>query len=149
MTMLKNVALTALLGLAVAAAPAEAKQWQVKMLNKGSNGQPMQFEPAFVAIKPGDTVKFIAVDKGHNAESIAGMIPAGATPFKGKFNEEIEVRFEKPGLYGYKCLPHAGMGMVGLVQVGPAVNKADIAAKAAKLPGLGKKVMSGLVAQAR
>lgn len=133
----------------VTAVPAEARQWQVKMLNRGSNGGPMAFEPAFIAIKPGDSVKFVAASKGHNAESISGMMPAGAAPFKGRINEEIEVRFTRPGLYGYKCLPHAGVGMVGLVQVGPASNKAAVAVQAGNLPGLGKKVMAGLLASAR
>jgi hypothetical protein len=59
------------------------------------------------------------------------------------------VTFTAPGVYGYKCLPHLGMGMVGVIQVGPASNKAQAAATAAKLPGLGKKVMTGLVARAR
>ena len=128
---------------------AEAREWQVKMLNKGSDGSLMVFEPAFIAVKPGDTVKFLATNKGHNAESIPGMAPAGGTSFKGKINEEIVVRFDKAGLYGYKCLPHLGMGMVGVVQVGGAGNKAAAAAAAAKLPGLGKKRMVQLVAQAR
>ncbi|HEY0043257.1 MAG TPA: pseudoazurin [Allosphingosinicella sp.] len=136
-------------GLALGAAPASAKEWQVKMLNKGSNGQLMAFEPAYLAVKPGDTVRFLATDKGHNAESIPGMLPAGAQAFKGKINQEIVVKFTAPGVYGYKCLPHLGMGMVGVVQVGPASNKAQAAAAAAKLPGMGKKVMTGLVARAR
>ena len=138
-----------LAGLALGAAPASAKEWQVKMLNKGSNGQLMAFEPAYLAIKPGDTVKFLATDKGHNAESVSTMIPAGGAAFKGKINQEIVVRFTASGLYGYKCLPHTGMGMVGLIQVGPASNKPQAAAAAAKLPGMGKKVMTGLVARAR
>lgn len=133
----------------VAAQPAVAREVQVKMLNKGSNGALMVFEPAFVELKANDTVRFIATDKGHNAESIAGMLPAGATTFKGKINEEIVVRFTKPGLYGYKCLPHTGMGMVGLVQVGPASNKPQVMAEAAKLPGFGKKVMATLLAKTR
>ena len=149
MKMFARSAMFALIGTALMAAPAHAKQWQVKMLNKGSNGQAMAFEPAFIAIQPGDTVKFIATTKGHNAESIAGFAPAGGTTFKGKINEEIVVSFNKPGLYGYKCLPHTGMGMVGLVQVGAATNKAAAAAQAAKLPGMAKTVMSGLVAKAR
>ncbi len=139
----------ALVSVAMAPSAAEAREWQVKMLNKGSNGAPMQFEPAYLAVRPGDTVKFLATDKGHNAESVAGMLPAGAAPFKGKINEEIVVKFTKPGLYGYKCLPHTGMGMVGLVQVGAATNKPQVAAEAARLPGNGKKVMSGLLARAR
>ncbi len=135
-------------GLALAAAPAQAREYQVKMLNKGAEGL-MVFEPSFVKIAPGDTVKFLATNKGHNAESIPGMAPAGGTMFKGKINEEIAVRFDKAGVYGYKCLPHLGMGMVGVVQVGAAGNKAQAAAAAQKLPGLGKKRMVELVAKAR
>jgi pseudoazurin len=137
-----------LAGLTLAAAPAAAKEYQVKMLNKGAGGL-MVYEPAFIKIAPGDTVKFVATSKGHNAESVAGMAPAGGPVFKGRINEEIVVRFAKPGLYGYKCLPHVGMGMVGLVQVGPAANKPAAAAAAAKLPGLGKKRMIELLAKAR
>lgn len=139
----------ALAAVAVLPAAAQAKEWQVKMLNKGSDGKLMVFEPPFLAVKPGDTVKFLATDKGHNAETVADMLPAGAKPFKGKINEEIVVRFTQQGLYGYKCLPHVGMGMVGLVQVGAASNKAAAAAGAARLQGMGKKVMAGLLAKAR
>ena len=135
-------------GLALAAAPAAAKEHQVKMLNKGAQGL-MVFEPAFIKIAPGDTVKFLATNKGHNAESVAGMAPAGGTTFKGKINEEIVVRFNKQGLYGYKCLPHVGMGMVGLVQVGAAGNKGPVTAAAQKLPGMGKKRMNEMLAKAR
>jgi pseudoazurin len=138
-----------LAGFALAASPAAAKDHQVKMLNKGSDGSLMVFEPAFLKIAPGDTVKFLATNKGHNAESVAGMTPVGSNVFKGKINEEIVVKFAKPGVYGYKCLPHVGMGMVGLIQVGNAANKAAAAAGAAKLPGIGKKRMVELLARAR
>ena len=89
------------------------------MLNKGAEGV-MVFEPALVKIEPGDTVKFVATDKGHNAETIKGMLPADAAPFAGKINEDIVVTFDKPGVYGVKCMPHYGMGMVALVVVGNA-----------------------------
>src|SRR5215207_9188981 len=98
-----------LASLAIAACPAVAREHQVKMLNKGADGSLMVFEPAFLKVAPGDTVKFVATQKGHNAESIAGMAPAGAPTFKGKINEEISVKFSKEGVYGYKCLPHVGM----------------------------------------
>src|SRR3546814_4607688 len=79
----------AALGAAVATTgTASAAEIEVKMLNKGAAGM-MVFEPAFVKAEPGDTVRFVAVDKGHNAESIAGMLPEGAEPFAGKFNQEI------------------------------------------------------------
>lgn len=136
-------------GAVALAPPAAARQWQVKMLNKSSDGKAlMVFEPAYLAVKPGDTVKFLATNKGHNAESIAGMLPKGAQPFKGKINEEIEVKFTAPGTYGYKCLPHLGMGMVGVVQVGGNATKAQLVPVAAKLPGLGKKRMAELLAMA-
>lgn len=134
--------------LALAASPAQAKEHQVKMLNKGAEGM-MLFEPAYLNVAPGDTVKFIATNKGHNAESIPGMVPDGGATFKGKINEEVVVRFSAPGLYGFKCLPHLGMGMVGLVQVGSAVNKATVQAAAAKLPGMGKTRMLNYLKQVR
>ena len=143
------------LGLAVAAlvacvlsSGAEAREWQVKMVNKGPKGG-MEFVPALIVAKPGDTVKFLATDRGHNAESIAGMIPPGATPFKGRINEEIVVKLTAPGLYGYKCLPHLGMGMVALIQVGKPVNKEAAARVAATLPGLSRKVLQPMVAAAK
>ncbi len=37
------------------------------MLNKGLDGGIMVFEPTLVQIEPGDTVKFVAADKGHKA----------------------------------------------------------------------------------
>lgn len=131
-------------GLAVAAAtagPAAAAEVEVKMLNRGAAGM-MVFEPAFVKVAPGDTVRFVATDKGHNVESIDGMLPDGAEPFAGKFNEEIAVSFERPGVYGYKCKPHYGMGMVGMVVVGDPANADQ--AKAASHPGKAKKVFAGL-----
>lgn len=105
--------------LLLAALPAQAETFHVKMLNRNSTG-PMVYEPEFLKVKPGDTVKFLATTNGHNAASIDGMLPAGAQPFKGKINEEIEVTFTESGLYGVKCLPHYAMGMVMLIQVGDA-----------------------------
>jgi pseudoazurin len=97
---------------------AHAANFEVLMLNKGADGKSMGFSPSFLQIEPGDTVTFIPVDKGHNAESILGMIPADAKHWKGSVNEEFVVTFTVPGLYGFKCQPHFGMGMVGLIQVG-------------------------------
>jgi pseudoazurin len=139
----------ALGSLLLVASPAAAKEYQVEMLNKGADGSLMVFEPAYLKVAPGDSVKFLATQKGHNAESLPGMAPAGAAAFKGKIDEEFTVKFTKEGVYGYKCLPHLGMGMVGVVQVGKAANKADAAAAAQKLPGLGKKRMTALLGQVR
>jgi pseudoazurin len=101
------------------AAPAVAESFRVEMRNRGEHGS-MVFEPDFLAIEPGDSVKFIATHKSHNAASIDGMVPESYAGFKGKINEEIEVTFDQPGFYGIKCSPHFGMGMVMLVKVGEA-----------------------------
>ncbi|HVV39664.1 MAG TPA: pseudoazurin [Nitrobacter sp.] len=127
--------------------PAQAAEFEVKMLNKGPDNQAMVFDPPFLKIQPGDTVKFVAADKGHDAESIPGMLPAGATPFKGKMSQDVSVTFDKPGLYGYRCVPHFGMGMVGLIEVGGSTANLD-AAKQVKLPPLATKRMTALLDQA-
>lgn len=113
-------------GLALAtllAGAAFAETFEVEMLNKGENGETMIFEPASLQIAPGDTVKFIATDKGHNAEAIDDMIPEGAETFKGRINEEIEITLDTEGLYAVKCAPHFAMGMVMIIAVGDAANE--------------------------
>ena len=106
---------------------ASAAEHEVKMLNKGAEGM-MVFEPSVVKVAPGDSVHFIPTDKSHNVESIEGMLPAGATPFKGEMNQELTVTFDQPGVYGIKCKPHYGMGMVGLIVVGEPTNTVEAAA---------------------
>ncbi|KOC28587.1 blue copper protein [Comamonas testosteroni] len=108
----------AALVLCVCTAPLVAAETiEIKMLNRGPHGA-MVYEPEFVKIAPGDSVKFLATSSGHDAVSITGMAPAGATPFRGKTNQEITVTMTEPGLYGVKCQPHYAMGMVMLIQVG-------------------------------
>ncbi|MCW5711732.1 pseudoazurin [Shinella sumterensis] len=132
--------------IALVALPARAAttDHQVMMLNKGKKGA-MVYEPDFIVAAPGDTVTFVPTDKSHNAESIKGMIPDDATAFKGKMNEQITVTLEKEGVYGVKCLPHYGMGMVALIVVGKPVNLDQ--AKAVKQTGKAKKVFEELLAQ--
>ena len=99
------------------ASNAFAEVHEVQMLNRTADAK-MAFEPAFLQIAEGDSVKFLAKDRGHNAETIAGMTPEETAGFKGKINEEIEVMFDTAGLYGIKCKPHFAMGMVMTIAVG-------------------------------
>lgn len=138
--MRKIVLLGSLLTLALAGA-ASAAEVEVKLLNKGEAGA-MVFEPALVKIQPGDTVRFVATDKGHNAESIDGMLPAEATPFVGKMGVDAQVAFDKPGVYGIRCKPHYGMGMVAMVVVGAPGNEDQ--AKAVTHPGRAKAIFAAL-----
>lgn len=139
--MRKAITLGTVAVLMTLAGAASAAEIEVKMLNKGSEGM-MVFEPSLVKVEPGDTVKFISTDKGHNAETIGGMLPGGAAPFTGKVNQDVAVTFDKPGVYGVKCLPHYGMGMVALVVVGTPANQDD--AKAVSHPGKAKQVFAAL-----
>lgn len=128
------------------ACSAHAAEYEVAMKNKSSDGQLMSFEPAFLQIQPGDTVRFVPVDKGHDAETIPGILPDGAAPFKGELSQELKVEFKTPGLYGYRCLPHFSMGMVGLIKVGDASNLE--AAKQAKVPPPAAKRLAPLFEKA-
>ena len=82
----------------------------------------MVFEPAFVRAAVGDTVTFVSPDKGHNAESIEGMLPEGVEPFKSEMSKDFTLTLTAEGVYGIKCTPHYAMGMVALIQVGAPVN---------------------------
>lgn len=126
------------------AGTANAAEYEVKMLNKGEKGA-MVFEPDFLRVEPGDTVKFLVIDKGHDAQSIAGMLPEGVEGFKGKINQEITYTIEKEGVYGIKCTPHYAMGMVMLVVAGEPVNAEE--AKTVKQPGKAKAVFAELFEQ--
>ena len=114
-------------GLALFAQPAAAETHEVRMLNRNDTGG-MVYEPDYIRLNPGDTIKFIATHVTHNAATMPEMLPDGARPFKGRINEEIEVTFTEPGFYGIQCIPHYAMGMVMLVQVG------DAAPTAASIP---------------
>lgn len=76
------------------------------------------FTPPILKIEVGDSVLFKVIDRGHNSASKRGMIPEGAEPWNGGMDEEIEITFDVEGTYGYICLPHYQMGMVGLILVG-------------------------------
>lgn len=108
-----SIAMVALMGTA-----AFAETIQVQMLNKGTDGERMVFEPAFVQAQAGDVIRFVATDRGHNAEINPDMLPEGAEAFKGRINEEIEITFDIEGVYGVICKPHFAMGMVMTIAVG-------------------------------
>jgi len=116
------------------AVPAFAAEIEIKMLNKGSDGQAMVFEPASVRAAVGDTIRFVSVDKGHDAAAIKELIPEGVEPFKGKISTDLVVTLDKEGAYVVKCTPHFGMGMIALVVVGEGAPANLDAVKAAKMP---------------
>lgn len=111
----------------------DAEMHEVDMLNVDPDDrqQRMVFKPAIVQVQPGDTVRFLATERGHNAQSIDGMTPDGAEEFRGRINEEIEVTLDVEGTYGYVCQPHQTMGMIGFILVGDFTSNLDAVREAA------------------
>lgn len=91
----------------------------VEMLNQNPDNprERMVFHPRITVVEPGQTVLFQAVDPGHNSEAIEDMVPEGTELWEGRIGDDVEATFETPGVYGYKCTPHASVGMVGLIVV--------------------------------
>ena len=128
--LLPSVLSTAMLTVLSVLPHARAAEHVVLMLNTGKAG-PMVFEPSFVRAAVGDTVVFKpAQPGGHN--SVALLVPAGATAWAGEPDKETRVKVQHEGVYLYACTPHKVMGMVGVIQVGKAVNLAAAKAAATK-----------------
>jgi pseudoazurin len=99
---------------------AQTASHEIAMLNADPENRRRQmvFRPAVLRVQPGDTVRFVPVDRGHNAQSLDGMTPEGAAPFRSRINEPLELTLTVDGIYGYVCQPHATMGMMGLILCG-------------------------------
>ena len=112
----------------------EGSEHIVNMLNSGEGGQ-MIFEPAVIKVSKGDTIHFKLIDMAHNSASIDGMIPTGAAPWAGELNKDISVTLDTEGVYVYQCDPHVMMAMIGVIQVGEAVNINEIKEASKNLKG--------------
>ncbi|MEM7379303.1 MAG: pseudoazurin [Pseudomonadota bacterium] len=125
--------------------PAAAADHKVKMLNAatGDAQHTNVFEPRILYVEPGDTVTFIPSDAGHNAASKRGMLPQGAEPWNSPMDTEFTVTLSEPGVYGYICVPHYEMGMVGLIVVGTAEPNLKTAKKV-RHPGSARKAFRAL-----
>ncbi|MBS0240106.1 MAG: pseudoazurin [Proteobacteria bacterium] len=147
MKLTRQILLASTITLASVVAPrfTSAAEHIIEMRNEDNVGNRMAFEPGFLKVEPGDTVKFVPTDKGHNAESVDKVWPEGVPQVKGDFSKEVVFSAAKDGLYVFKCLPHFGMGMVALVQVGKPVNLEAI--KAYQAAGKSKQRLEGEVAK--
>lgn len=128
---------------------ATAAEVSVEMLNKPTQGSgSFVFEPAVVTIKPGDTVKWLAKTPGHNVEFIKGATPEKVGPFRSPLGKDAAYKFSVPGIYVYKCTPHYGMGMVGVVVVGD--KPANLAAvEAFKFPAKAQAVVNSALSDVK
>jgi len=85
------------------------------------------FNPLVVFIQPGDMVSWSNMN-GHDTQSLAGLIPEGAELWHSKLGENYQRTFTIEGVYIYKCTPHFGTGMGGVIIVGNPTNMEAIVA---------------------
>jgi pseudoazurin len=130
------------------ATSAFAESATVEMWNKDPEDKKrkMVFSEEIVAIEAGESVTWLATDKGHNVEMIDG--PDGyKLPKKSKISKDVTITFDQEGVYVYVCTPHASMGMIGIVVVGELTQEAVDAIRDAKVKGKSKKKFKALLAE--
>ena len=124
---------------------ANAADLSIDMLNKRDDGKRMVYSLELAKIDARKSIKWVARDKGHNVEMIKG--PDGAAlPKKSKLSEDVTIKFDTPGIYLYKCTPHVGMGMIGIVVVGGDTSNKEAISKV-KLAGKSKKKRKALLSE--
>lgn len=124
-----KLAIMALIQLAFVAG-ASAATHEIKMLNNGKEGV-MVFEPAYLKVNKGDTVKFVPTDPSHDVASYS--VPKGAKGWEGVPNKPVTVKMTEEGVYVYECKAHLPMAMVGVIQVGAPKNLAEAKTSAQEL----------------
>ena len=77
----------------------------------------VKFDPIFLYIEAGDTVNWEGMT-GHNIETIDAMSPDGLAKVLTELGENVSVTFESEGIIVYKCTPHWGTRMGGVIVVG-------------------------------
>lgn len=119
------------LGLAIYATFANAADIQVRMLDISKTEGLVAFEPTFTKANVNDTIVFVSANPGHNSHSL--LVPDGAQDWQSRFDRDFQVTLDKEGVYIYACDAHKDMGMIGVVQVGKAVNLEEAKIKAAEI----------------
>lgn len=109
-----------LLGVSILPTPLLARdQLEVTMRNVDPDdpGKRMVFTPDLLKVPPGSQVRFRVLEGAHSTQSTPGMVPEGAKGWRFGIRKSGTVTLSRPGFYGYHCLPHRSMGMVGLIMV--------------------------------
>jgi len=114
----RHIISAAIIGLAVFCSNAFATEHTI-----GATG--VKFDPVFVYIEPGDTVNWEGM-VGHNVETIEAMSPEGQEKINTELGENVTSTFDVPGIVVYKCTPHWGARMGGILVVGKPDDPATI-----------------------
>ena len=127
--------------LAAIVAPAHAVEHIVRM-----NAAKATFDPAYLNIQPGDTVKFVPIGKSKSVSAASVLVPAGAFNWSSIPGKTLAAKLSREGVYIYQSNKHVTKGMVGIVQVGDASNLEQV--KKVKFPGQAAQAKLGtLLAQ--
>ncbi len=113
----KALSIFSLVLLAATIASTHAAEHGVRM-----NAAKATFEPAYLKIQPGDTVKFIPIGKSKTVTATSTLVPDGAYHWQGIPGKSLSAKLSREGIYLYQSNKHVAKGMVGVIQVGSAVN---------------------------
>lgn len=123
-----------------------AAEHEVRLRTESEAGR-FRFDPPLLFAAPGDEIRFVPDNRLHAVKSIAGMLPQGVRPWRGRMGETFSVRLDAPGIYGLKCPAHYQIGMVALIVVGSEpTNWAS--ARAVRHPPPPSETLDGLFAAA-
>lgn len=89
------------------------------------SAQGVKFAPAIIYIEPGDTVSWVNM-ASHNVETIESMSPDGQEKVNSEIGANVSQTFETEGIVVYKCTPHWGNRMGGIIVVGKPDNPGEI-----------------------
>jgi len=85
----------------------------------------VKYNPMFIYIEKGDTVNWSSME-GHNVETIDKMVPEGQEKINSELGNNVTAVFETEGIVVYKCTPHWGARMGGVIVVGKPDDPAKI-----------------------
>ena len=146
---LKNNALVALISgacLMSAATLAVAETYEIDQVIDLSAMTPEEvyrFEPDFLWIEPGDTLRILNSTGNHTVTAIEGMWPDGVDLVDIEHKPVADVTLDVPGVYGFRCKVHGRHGMFALVVVGsPDSNLDEI--EYTNIGELGRRIFAGL-----
>ncbi|MDJ0657393.1 MAG: plastocyanin/azurin family copper-binding protein [Xanthomonadales bacterium] len=111
---------TAVFFIAILPMLAPAAEHQINAVGYRSPYELMFFEPDFLRVEPGDSVRIVVTDDDHQPQSV--FIPEGAEHWQAEQGQSTTVTFTQEGIYIFDCVYHNVMGMAGVVLVGRPVN---------------------------
>lgn len=118
----------------VVAEPAVNAEAQVHIVT----AEGLKYNPLVTVIAVGDTVAWENMSS-HDTQAIEGLVPEGAELWHSGMGENYQHTFTVEGIYVYKCTPHFGAGMGGVIIVGNPTNLDAI--KAVAVSGAAKRLV--------